>query len=200
MEWMQKYKLILQNEENFARLVALGLWIKRSISPWHYLLPGMFIFDYLRRSAAVKNYSATFLFPRKVALDLSLQAMAGEKEEELMRQARAKIKEWLAAFKLNTEEIQEKHIKQISILIKHYKKLLQAEGNDYGSLIKNTYDHRRNYEIFLQELTWAENNIDQAIANHLGNTEDIRKRLEAEKKQVEELRKKEVQKIFLDFL
>ncbi len=193
---MQKYKLILQYEENFARLVALGLWIKRPISPWHYLLPGMFIFDYLRRSAAVKNYSATFLFPRKLALDLSMQAMSRTDKKELFRQAEENIKEWLAAFKMYSEEIKDRHMEQIGILMEHYIKLLKADGDEYSLLVKNTYGNRTNYENFIEKLTAAENYVDLAIAHHLGNTEEIRKRLEAEREQVAELRKKEVQKIF----
>jgi hypothetical protein len=193
---MQKYKLILQNEENFARRVALGLWIKRPISPWHYLLPGMFIFDYLRRSAAVKDYSAAFLFPRKLALDLSMQVMGGADKKELFRQAGEIIKEWLASFKMYSEEIKDRHMEQISILMEHYIKLLKADGDEYSLLIKNTYGDRTNYESFMEKLTAAENCIDSAIAHHRGNTEEIRKRLEAEREQVAELRKKELQKIF----
>ncbi|MGC8811343.1 MAG: NF038143 family protein, partial [bacterium] len=176
---MPKYKLILQNEENFARRVALGLWIKRPISPWHYLLPGMFIFDYLRRSAAVKNYSATFLFPRKLALDLSVEAMSGADKQEIFRQAGKNIKEWLGSFKMYSAEIKDRHMEQISILMEHYLKLLKADGDEYGLLIKNTYGNRTNYENFMEKLTAAENCIDMAIARHLGNTEEIRKRLEA---------------------
>lgn len=193
---MKNYNLILQNEENFARLVALGLWIKRPISPWHYLLPGMFIFDYLRRSAMVKSYSAAFLFPRKLALELSLQILAGEEKQEILSRAEKRIKEWLASYKLYSAEIKERHMEQISILMGHYIKLLQADGNEYSLLIKKTYGDKTNYENFLKKLTAAENYIDSAIANHMGNAEEIRKRLEAEREQVAELRKKEMEKIF----
>ncbi len=192
-----KYNLILRNEENFARAVALGLWIKRPLSPWHYLLPGMFIFDYLRRSAAVKNYSAAFLFPRKLALDLSLQALAGKEREELMRQAEERIQEWLAGYRLNSAEIREGHLQLISLLLEHYLKLLKAEGDEYFLLLKNTYADKFNYQNFLEKITLAENEIDFAIARHLGNTEEIKKRLQAERDQVAELREKEIHQFFL---
>ncbi|MGQ9694208.1 MAG: NF038143 family protein [Thermodesulfobacteriota bacterium] len=196
MAGIKKYNLILKNEENFARHVAFGLWIKRPISPWHYLLPGMFIFDYLRRSAMVQNYSAAFLFPRKLALDLSLQALEGQERRQLMLTAEERIKEWLDAHKLYSAEIKEKHMEQISILIEHYVKLLKIDGNEYAFLIKKAYGDKTNYENFVEKLTAAENYIDLAIAHHLGNTEEIKKRLEAERKQVAELRKKEMQNIF----
>lgn len=196
MELLKNYNLILQNEENFARLVALGLWIKRPISPWHYLLPGMFIFDYLRRSAMVKNYSAAFLFPRQLALDLSLRVLEGAERKQLMLEAGEKIKEWLDAHKLYSAEIQDRHMAQISILMEHYVKLLKADGNEYTLLIKKTYGNKTSYEKFLMNLTTAENYIDLAIANHLGNKEEIIKRLEAEREQVAELRKKEMENIF----
>ncbi len=194
-----KYNLILRYEENFARSVALGLWIKKPISPWHYLLPGMFIFDYLRRSAMVKNYSAAFLFPRKLALDLSLRAMEGVEEKELMLQeARERIKEWLASYKLYAAEIEARHMEQINILMEHYIKLLKADGDEYILLVKNTYKDRNNYENFIDRISAAENYIDLAIAHHLQNREEIKRRLEAERKQVGELRQKEMHKIFPD--
>lgn len=193
---MKNYNLILQNEVNFARFVALGLWIKRPISPWHYLLPGMFIFDYLRRSAMVKSYSSAFLFPRQLALDLSLRALEGAERRQIIVEAEERIKEWLLAYKLYSAEIKDRHMEQISVLMEHYIKLLKADGNEYSILIKNTYGDRANYENFLKKLTTTENYIDSAIAQHLGNTEEIKKRLQAEREQVAELRKKEMQKIF----
>lgn len=193
---MKNYSLILQSEENFARLVALGLWIKRPVSPWHYLLPGMFIFDYLRRSAMVKSYSAAFLFPRKLALDLSLRAMEGIQEKDLMFQkARRTVKEWLASYKLYSAEIEERHMEQINILMEHYIKLLKADGNEYSLLVKNSYGDINNYQNFVERITAAESYIDLAIANHMRN-EEIKRRLEAERKQVAELRQKEMYKIF----
>lgn len=193
---MEKYNLILKREENFARLVALGLWIKRPLSPWHYLLPGMFIFDYLRRSVMVKNYSAAFLFPRQLALELSLKALAGTEIRQLMLEAGERIRAWLDTHKLYSAEIKDRHMEQISILMEHYIKLLQAEGNEYNLLVKRTYGNKINYENFIEKLRAAENYVDLAIANYLGNTEEIRKRLEAEREQVAELRKREMQKIF----
>lgn len=74
----KKHKAILDEEESFARAVALGVHVKRPLSTWHFLLPGMFIFDFLRRSIEIKRYGDLFLFPRKLALNGALEMIKGE--------------------------------------------------------------------------------------------------------------------------
>ena len=65
---MEKYDLILSAEEQFAREVTLGAIVARPPSAWFYLIPGMFIIDYLRRGSAIRKYTRHFLFPRKLAV------------------------------------------------------------------------------------------------------------------------------------
>ncbi|HUT72765.1 MAG TPA: NF038143 family protein, partial [Desulfatiglandales bacterium] len=63
-----KYDMILSAEGSFARTVALGVVVRRPLTAWHYLIPGMFLIDFLRRSAEIRKYSEHFLFPRRQAL------------------------------------------------------------------------------------------------------------------------------------
>jgi hypothetical protein len=46
---MEKYKMILMTEEKMAREVTLGVIVTRPLTVWHYIIPGMFIIDFLRR-------------------------------------------------------------------------------------------------------------------------------------------------------
>jgi hypothetical protein len=62
-DYDKKKALVLDGEESFARAVALGVIVKRPPSAWHFLLPGMFLFDFLRRSSETRRYSDLFLFP-----------------------------------------------------------------------------------------------------------------------------------------
>ena len=74
---MEKYNLILSAEEQFAREVTLGAIVAKPPSAFFYLIPGMFIIDYLRRGSAIRKYSKHFMFPRKLAVDAALSIIQG---------------------------------------------------------------------------------------------------------------------------
>ena len=87
----RKYKVILNAEESFARAVALGVYIRRPLTAWRFLLPGMFIFDVLRRSSEIRRYSDLFLFPRKLALDGALDILNGEDRKNILSRIEKEI-------------------------------------------------------------------------------------------------------------
>jgi hypothetical protein len=188
--------MILAVEESFARLVALGLWVKRPVTTWHYLIPGMFIFDILRRNQAVSRYSAVFHFPRKVALDAALDILQGENREARLFRAEEEIRNWLESLRLFSESLLRAHREQISVLVEHYSGLLLGEGSAYPSLLRKWYRTRQDYQTYLQRLAAAEQEVDRAVAEAHGHTPEIWARLRAEQAQVEELRRKEIEKVF----
>jgi len=192
----RKYKVILDAEETFARVVALGVHVKRPLSAWHFLLPGMFIFDFLRRSNETRRYSALFLFPRKLALDGALDILNGEDRKNIFLRIEEEIRQWLTSLKLYSERLLRGHTEEIDLLIDHYSKLLHAEGNHYPGLIKDAYPVRESYEAYLHRLSAAEQEVDHAIAEIRGETKEIRERLRVEQIQVMELRTKELNQIF----
>jgi hypothetical protein len=197
---MTNYKknkaLILDGEESFARAVALGVIVKRPLSPWHFLLPGMFLFDFLRRSSETRRYSDLFLFPRKLALNGALEILNGEDRKEILSQIEDGMKHWLVSLNLYSERLHRKQMDVIDLLVDHYSKLLDAEGNDYPGLIKGAYPARESYEAYLHRLSAAEQEVDHAIAEIRGETREIMERLRVEQVQVTELRTKEVHRIF----
>jgi hypothetical protein len=188
--------LILDGEESFARAVALGLIVKRPPSAWHFLLPGMFLFDFLRRSSETRRYSDLFLFPRKLALNGVLDILNGEDRNEILSQIEDNVKRWLVSVNLYSERLQRKHMDVIDLLMDHYSRLLHAEGNDYPDLIRYAYPARESYETYLHRLSAAEQEVDQAIVEIRGETKEIMERLRMERVQVSELRTKEVNRIF----
>jgi hypothetical protein len=192
----RKYKVILDAEESFARAVALGVYIRRPLTTWHFLLPGMFIFDFIRRSSGIRRYSTLFVFPRKLALDGALIILNGEDRKNILSRIEEEIRSWLTSLKLYSERLLRGHAEEIDLLIDHYSKLLRAEGNHYHTLFKNAYKTREQYEVYLYQVTTAEQEIDRAIAEIRGETEEIWGRLRAEEIQVMELRTKEVNQIF----
>ena len=192
----KKFEEILSAEDSFARAVALGLWVKRPLSAWHFFLPGMFLWDFMNRRRAVQQYSALFLFPRKLALDAARRIIEGDDPNGLLSRTENKVQEWLSVQKAYSPRILGGHMEQIRILLDHYSRLLQAEGESYSRLIRNTYGTREKYEGYLARVAAAEGEVDQGLAEIQGGTAESWDRLRAEQMQVAHLRKKDVDRIF----
>lgn len=194
----KKKEIILAAEEEFSRAVALGVLVRRPLTVWHYLIPGMFIIDFLKRSSEVRRYSGHFLFPRKLALDAAQSISCGEERKKTVSAMSEGVKEWLSSLNLYSGDLHRHQMEAVELLIDHYGKLLGSDGDNYYSLVKNAYNTRENYEAYLSRLASAEEEVDRAIIERLGESEALRERLEAEKRQVERMRKKNVEMIFLD--
>jgi hypothetical protein len=195
-ERQRNYDLIWSAEDSFSRAVALGIWVQRPLSAWHFLLPGMFVWDIINRRRAIHQYSALFLFPRELALDAALQTIGGKDRETLLSKIEMEIQEWLSVQKVYTPRVLCGHMEQIRILLDHFSRLLQAEGESYSRLIRNIYGTRENFEGYLARLSAAEGEVDRALAEIQGATAESWDRLRAEQEQVAQLRKKEVDRIF----
>jgi hypothetical protein len=156
----------------------------------------MFIFDLIRRTSEIKRYSTLYLFPRKLALDVAFAASQGEDMKRGLSEAEEEVRGWLTSLQLYSARLLRGHREQIRVLIDHYSKLLKAMGSSYHSLIRNVYGNREHYDVFLDQLASAEEEVDQSIAEIKGENQNIWDRLRAERVQVEALRKKEVNKIF----
>ena len=140
-----KYDMILSAEESFAREVALGVHITKSLTVWHYLIPGMFIIDFLKRGSGIKRYSHHFMFPRKLALDVARAITQGEEKPQRLLEAEGEIKTWLNSLNLYSEGLMRSQMTTVDLLVYHYERLLKAEGDSYYYLIENAYTSRENY-------------------------------------------------------
>ena len=196
---MQKaYDMILSAEGSLARTVALGVVVRRPLTAWHYLIPGMFLIDFLRRSAEIRKYSGHFLFPRKQALDAAQNISNGRSRKEVVLRASEAIEAWLNSVGLYSEELQKRQMEAVQLLIDHYGTLMSAQGDSYYSLIENAYTDRGNYEAYLSRIVSAEQEVDGAILEKLGETEVLREKLLAEQREVARMRKKEADIAFSD--
>jgi hypothetical protein len=192
----ETYRIILEAEESFARAVALGVVVKKQLTPWHFIVPGMFIFDFLRRNSETRRYSELFLFPRKSALHGTLDVLEGGDRKQVISRVEEDIRQWLISLKLYSERLLRGHMEQIHLLIDHYIKLFQTEGNSYPELVRNAYKTQDQFMGYLERLVTAEQEVDAAVAEIHGKTPEISERLRAEQVQVEALRKKEVERIY----
>ena len=193
---MDTYDIILDAETRFAKEVALGVIYQQQPSAWHYLVPGMFIIDYLRRATAISRYTKHFMFPRKLALDASRSLMKGQEKSEIDSRIESDVGQWLSGLKLHSQELLQAQKRAIDLLIEHYLKLQNAEGDSINELIENAYRSRGAYESHIRELTSAEADIDRAIIESIANNEKLIEKLQLEARQVEMVRQKIIENIF----
>ncbi|MFZ7111163.1 MAG: NF038143 family protein [Desulfatiglandales bacterium] len=191
-----KYQIILGAEESFARVVALGVQVTRPSSVWHYLIPGIFIFDFLKRNAEIRKYSFHFLFPRKSALTTARGILRGEPREDALSRAEREIRSWLESLHLVSESIVRSQTAAVELLVEHYHRLLAAKGETFEDLMVDAYGIRETYEAFLSRLVAAEEAVDNALKERFRDNEKVRDRLEAEKSQLKEQRRKQTNRIF----
>ncbi|MGD9032623.1 MAG: NF038143 family protein [Desulfobacteraceae bacterium] len=191
-----RYDLILAAEEALARQVALGVIVTTPQSVWHYLIPFMFIFDFLRRSSTMRRYTQHFMFPRKLAMDAARDIIEGEGQKERLSWTEEETRVWLETLNLYSPSLQTAQMKVVTQLMDHYTRLLQTEGDTYYDLVRNAYMSQRDYQVFLSQLKAFEQEVDRAIIERLGETEKLREKLLAEEEQLERMRKKSIDEIF----
>jgi len=193
---MDKYDIIIAAEQQFAREVTLGVIYLRPPSAWQYLIPGMFIFDFLRRGSTIRKYTETFMFPRKLALEGARSLAAGEARATIDQHLEGKIKNWLIAHRLNSHDLELAQKETVDLLMDHYTKLLQAEGQGYYDLIQHAYSSRENFDAHLQQIAAAENKVDQAILAITGDDQAVKEKLQLEAREVLKRRQKILEDIY----
>ena len=193
---MDKYEMIIAFERQFAREVTLGVIVQRPPSVWHYLLPGMFIVDFLQRTSAISRYTKYFMFPRQLSIDAARHLLQGYDESAENSRIAAEIEKWLNSLHLYSIRLASAQQHAIDVMIDHYTKLLSAEGGSYLELIENAYGSREAYEAHVRELASSEAEIDQAIIEKMGSNEKLKEKLRLEAQQVELRRNKVLDNIF----
>jgi hypothetical protein len=193
---MEKYNLILNAEEQFAREVTLGAIVARPPSAWFYFIPGMFIIDYLRRGSAIRKYAKHFMFPRKLAVDAARALIQGEDEASVRSSVEKDTGAWLSGLSPYSEELLKAHLGLLDVLIEHYSALLNAEGDSYYLLVGAAYQNRENLQSCLENITTAENEVDRQVIEHVGGNEKIQDKILIEQQQIAKRRDKLLDAVF----
>ena len=193
---MDKYDIIMNAEQQFAREVTLGVIVTRPLTAWHTIIPGFFIVNFLRRGSAIRQYTKHFMFPRKLAMDAAVAEMQGEKKESICVKLKDNIRIWLESLKLYSPDLAGAHVVLIEILTTHYRKLLDAEGNTFYLLLEHAYQHRNNFNQFIETITSAENEVDRQVIEQLGGEEKVKDKILAEQQQIAKRRQKILEKVF----
>ena len=193
---MEKPKMILIAEEKLAREVTLGVIVTRPLTVWHYIIPGMFIIDFLRRGSALKKYTEHFLFPRKLAVDAAQALSQDEPEADVFEHIENDTRVWLNSLDLYSPGLLQAQVGAIKLLADHYSKLLKEDGLSVYALMKAAYQNRENLQKFYEELTAAEAEVDRELLAKKGENEKLKEKILAEQKQLEQRREKIVEEVF----
>jgi hypothetical protein len=193
---MEKYNLILADEEQFAREVTLGVIVTRPLTVWHYIIPGMFIIDFLRRGTAIRRYTKHFMYPRNLALEAARAICEQGDKSTITAHFEEDVSLWLNELKLFSPELVQAHLNLIDVLVEHYTKLLSAEGDAFYLLIEHAYQNRENFAAFIDQITAAEKAVDEKVIEKLGGDEKVKAKILAEQQQIEKRRQKMLDDIF----
>jgi hypothetical protein len=193
---MEKYKMILMAEEKMAREVTLGVIVTRPLTVWHYIIPGMFIIDFLRRGSALRQYTKHFMFPRKLAIDAAQALSQGEEKAAVFSHIENDTGAWLNSLDLHTPGLLQAQLAVIKLLVDHYARLLKEDGYSVYALIKKAYENRENFQGFIDELTAAEAEVDRERIVRMGETQKLKEKISAEQQQLKERREKILQEVF----
>ena len=193
---MDKYDIIVEAEQQFAREVTLGVIVARPLTAWHTIIPGFFIIDFLRRGSAIRQYTKHFMFPRKLAMDAAVAEMQAESKEPVSSDLADHIRIWLESLKLYSPDLVKVHLVLTELLAAHYLKLLTAEGDTYYLLIEQAYQKRDNFIQFIETITSAENEVDRQVIEQLGGQENVREKILAEQQQIAKRRQKILEEVF----
>ncbi len=193
---MDRYHMIVAAEEQFAREVTLGVIVQKPMTVWHYIIPGMFIIDFLRRGSAISQYTKHFMFPRKLALDAARALLEGQDKTSVTSQIENDISTWLNSLNLYSRELLQAQTVVVDLLMDHYFKLLKTDGDTYLFLLRNAYRNREDFKALIVQLTSAEEEVDGKIIEKLGKNKNLKEKLLAEQQQVAKRRQKIMDEIF----
>jgi len=193
----EKNIIILSAEASFARRVALGALVRRPVKPLLQMIPGMFIFDFLKRNHEIKRYSKFYMAPRRLALEAALAILYEDARDAVHSRSKQQARAWLESLTLHSDDANDALAAMITLMADHYLKLLGAEGDEYIDLVKGAYKGRDAFESFVDNLLSLEGRFIRTISDGLEASDIFRQRLLEEQSQVEEQRIKETEAIFV---
>ena len=181
-----------------AQGLALSLIRFKTLTVWEIMIPVIFILNYVKLKHSREIFVQNQMFTKKMALDAALDMKKKDASPEtVMAQIQSKTKELVSSVPggIYSDDIRRQQLKEIDLLIDHFSQLLNAEGNDYASLVTYAYQTAADYSSFLEQLKSAENEVMAAARRTLGDQADM---ATAEKIEsiTDNMRAAEVKKIF----
>ena len=195
----KKFDFIYNYERFIGNSVALRVIQSRPIGIWEFLIPIVFILHFMRNKQSRELFIQNYMFTKRLALDAAFKMLKkGLSREDALSGIEDKTRALLTAPEtqgIYSETIRQQQLNEIGVLFDHYRKLLGAEGQDYGALTHNAYGSRQNYLMFHEQLKSAEKKVSDAARQTLGSKADVETLVRIEKA-TEEIRQSQIGKIF----
>ncbi|EFI35229.1 conserved hypothetical protein [Desulfonatronospira thiodismutans ASO3-1] len=195
-DFEQRFTAIFQREEQFAHTLATSVIQKPKLSVWMFLVPILFIYhaNHIKRyKNNLANFQQGFTRTKLHALNLAREELVrGEKKEE-------REMDLFADYDVdgpNVQEVRNRQMEEIRLLIKHYRSLLRSSGRDYPELVRSAYKTKNEYKKFLNKLNQAEKEVNKAALHAFHDSDDSRKVVSEMEKQASILRNQEAGSIF----
>lgn len=156
---MHNHDIIYGFEQQFAREVALGSILTEPQPVWSTMIPGKFVFDFLKRLKRIRTFSARYLFVRDLAFSLiARQADIDEVVEDITTEL-TRIAKRHGPVSQDPPRLQA-HLKTlVGLLNDHYRLMLAAEGNTWFQLMAAAYPDAAVYQKFCAQQEACEQNI-----------------------------------------
>ncbi|MGD8290588.1 MAG: NF038143 family protein [Desulfobacterales bacterium] len=193
---MKKYDIIEAAERQFAREVTLGIIVTRPLTAWHYLIPGFFIIDFLRRGSAIRRFTKQYMYPRKLAMDSAEVQMRSGNLKIIQPELEDNLRHWLESQRFYFPDLVQAYVVLVDVLKAHYLKLLEAEGDTFYLLIAHAYQHRHNFKDVVEAISTAESEVDRLVIKQLGADENLKEKIIAEHQQIAKRRQKILEEVF----
>ena len=194
-----KYNIIRSEERRLAKAVAKKIVKIPDITVWAFMIPFIFVVNFLKYKRTSETFALNFLFTKRLALDAALDIIKeGLQRQDVVVRINDRTRDILASDTqgVYSEKIRMKQMNEINLLLDHYLKLFEAEGKNYKSLVKNAYQTQENYGTFLQQLTAAEKAVNQAALQTVGKSETAHEIISEMEKTTESIRTEEAKIIF----
>lgn len=167
--------IIRKWEQSNARSIAVVMVPPPRISVWDVMIPIVFILNHMRTRQRRDLFVRNYLYTKMMALDGARDVKIGETDRRgALDLIREKTDATLAAESrdIYSEDIRDKQMEEIELLMDHYLCLMEAEGNDYAELVRQTYPDRQDYQRFLDQLKKAEVAVVEAASRTMGDKVD----------------------------
>ena len=194
----KKFEMILAHETATARSVALAVIQPKPFSVWEVLIPIIFIFGYMKSKETREVFAQNVLFTKKMAMQAAFDMLKkGQTRESVMERIRSKTRAMISEIPggIYSAEIRREQLKEVDLLVDHYCRLLNSEGQDYDSLVFNAYRTPERLAEFFKRLQKAEESVGRAAHSTLGGDADTAT-LERLNRALKNSRHKVTEKIF----
>lgn len=172
----KKYKEIISRERSLAQTVSHVMIKSRPISVWEFLIPVLLIFSFAKSRETKEIFVQNFLFTKELALkgarDMKNEGISKKEALSRIDQKTRKLLESIKE-KIYSEEVRKRQMQEVNLLLDHYSRLFEAEGEDFGAWLTHAYGIMETYTAFLTTLKSAEKEVYLAAMNTVGSQRNM---------------------------